>query len=190
MKQLPRLHAVTNDDILALPDFLERAARLRDAALHLRARATPAVLLYELAESLRSVVPCLIVNDRADLALAVHAEGVHLRGDSLSIEQVRRIVGREMMVGASVHSVAEARQAEARGANYLFLGSIFETRSHPGVAPLGLGQLESAVQAVQIPVIAIGGIDRQRAAQCRAVGAYGVAAIRAVWEGDWFDGND
>lgn len=188
MIALPRLHAVTNDDVLSAPDFLERAHTIvansdQPVAIHLRAAETSAARLFELGTQLNSLRNCvLMVSDRIDLALALNADGVHLRGTSLSIPQARQLTG-ELLIGYSAHSRAEALRAEADGANYVFLGSIFETPSHPDRTPIGLGVLRETTAALKIPVIAIGGIsDDGRKAACIEDGAYGIAAIRYFWE--------
>lgn len=187
MQEIPRVHAVANDEILAREDFLERAEQMTRrngtvVAIHLRGRKTSALALLERGQALQQLRACrVIVNDRVDIALALKAAGVHLRADSLPIDRVRSLVGDAMWIGQSVHSYDEARAAAAAGANYLFLGSIFETPSHPGQPPLGPGAITRIAREVAIPVIAIGGIDPSNGQACYDHGAYGLAAIRSAW---------
>jgi len=123
----------------------------------------------------------VVVNDRLDVAIAAKAAGVHLPADGLPIEQVRRASGKRFVIGRSVHSIAEARQAEKAGADYLFFGPVFET---PGKAAFGPAQgpdaLRKIVEGVRVPVWAIGGITPERAAGLRAVKIAGVAAISFI----------
>jgi thiamine-phosphate pyrophosphorylase len=121
----------------------------------------------------------IIVNDRLDLALAAHAHGVHLREESLTIGDARRLAPQHFVVGRSVHTAATA--ARARNADYLIAGSVFETESKPGQpASLGLDGLRAVVQAAgACPVWALGGITAGRVRDVVACGPSGLAAIGA-----------
>jgi thiamine-phosphate pyrophosphorylase len=126
--------------------------------------------------------PCrLIVNDRLDLALAVGADGVHLREESVAVEAVRAIVHHKFVVGRSIHSAGAA--AMWRTADYLIAGSVFETASKPdGHATLGLDGLRAVVNAAdRCPVWGIGGITADRMRAVVGAGARGVAAIGAFF---------
>jgi thiamine-phosphate pyrophosphorylase len=122
----------------------------------------------------------LFVNDRLDIALAVGAAGVQLRADSLPVAAARRLRS-DWWIGRSVHSLNEARAAHAEGADYLVVGPMYETSTHPGSTPLAMDTLR-AVARLGLPVIAIGGVTADRVAELRRAGAYGVAAIRALWD--------
>ncbi|HEX9125297.1 MAG TPA: thiamine phosphate synthase [Methylomirabilota bacterium] len=123
----------------------------------------------------------LFVNDRADVALAVGADGVHRTGTSLPISSLRSIGPQGFLIGASVHSVADARAAEPEGADFLFFGPIYDTPSKRRYgAPQGLAVLERVASAVRLPVFAIGGVTPARVAELQRAGASGVAAIGAV----------
>ncbi len=120
----------------------------------------------------------IIVNDRLDVALAFGAAGVHLGGQSLSAEAVRRIVAKDFLVGVSCHSLEEALGAEAAAADYIVLGPIYATPSKLQYGPpLGLEKLREVAAKVRIPVLALGGITVERAGACRQAGAAGVAGI-------------
>ena len=126
----------------------------------------------------------VVVNDRIDVALACGADGVHLRYDSVRAEAVRTIAPAGFLVGRSVHGVADAERAGP--VDYLIAGTVFPTPSKPAAAPtLGLDGLAEVVQAVAVPVLAIGGITRGRLDEVAATGAAGVAGIRLFI--DWFD---
>jgi thiamine-phosphate pyrophosphorylase len=123
----------------------------------------------------------LVVNDRADVALAVGADGVHRTGTSLPISSLRAISPPGFLIGASVHSVADARAAEPEGADFLFFGPIYDTPSKRRYGPpQGLALLERVASAVRLPVFAIGGVTPARVAELQRAGASGVAAIGAV----------
>ncbi|MGN6810000.1 MAG: thiamine phosphate synthase, partial [Thermomicrobiales bacterium] len=122
----------------------------------------------------------LVVNERADVAAAAGAAGVHLPGDGLPVDVARRLLGPDALIGRSAHSVAEAQAAEQAGADYVILGTIFATASKPGREPAGLALVEATAQAVRLPVIAIGGIDEQNVAAVIGAGAWGVAVMSAI----------
>ena len=127
----------------------------------------------------------LYVNDRADVALAVGADGVHRTGSSLPISSLRSIGPPDFLIGASVHSVADARAAEPEGADFLFFGPIYDTPSKRRYGPpQGLAALERVASAVRLPVFAIGGVTPARVAELQRAGASGVAAIGAVLESE------
>src|SRR5690606_10760535 len=182
----PRLHAVTDAAVRALPDLGTRAAAIAAGgsavALHARDRNATAADLALLADRFVTLAmpneASTFVNGRPDIARAVGAQGVQLGSDALAPGDVRRAFP-GLLIGRSVHSIADA-EAAAGEVDYLLLGSIFETASHPGVPPLGLGPLR-AVARLGVPVIAIGGVTPERAREVRDAGAYGVAAIRGLW---------
>ena len=121
-----------------------------------------------------------IVNDHADLAVAAHADGVHLGPHDLSLESVRTIVGDGVLIGVSTNTVDEARQAEALGADYVAVGSVFPTESKPDTRPASLARLHEIKSAVRVPVVAIGGIGLQNIGDVVAAGADAAAVISAV----------
>ncbi len=123
-----------------------------------------------------SPVPVL-VSGRADVALACGAAGVNLPEADIGVPDARRLLG-EAIVGRSVHSVGGAVLAENEGADYLIFGPVWGTATHPDAPARGLRALADVVHAVRIPVIAIGGVDQERARECVAAGAAGFAAIR------------
>lgn len=184
----PPILCLVTDRTACLGRPLEQvAARAVEAGVglvQLREKDLPARELLELGRSLLGPVrargAALVVNDRLDVALALGADGVHLGGGSLPVDEARRVVGNRMLVGASVHSLAEAVRAEGDGADYLVLGTIFETRSHPGVRPAGPALVSKVAEAVRIPIVAIGGIVSGNAPSVMAAGASGVAVITAI----------
>jgi thiamine-phosphate pyrophosphorylase len=123
---------------------------------------------------------CLL-NDRLDLVLALGADGVHLRSDSLPVSVARRLLGTGRLIGLSTHTVEEARIAEGEGADFIVLGPIFDTPSkRPYGPPLGIRVLHNACRTVHLPVFAIGGITPSRISPVISSGAYGVAVISSI----------
>lgn len=127
----------------------------------------------------------LIVDDRADVALAVEAAGVHLGRDDLPVATARRMLGGDVIIGGTANSLEEARQVAATGVDYLGVGPIYGTRTKANPAPvMGLRTLAAIVEAVAIPVIAIGSITAATIGDVIAAGAYGVAVVSAVVKDD------
>ena len=183
---LPRLLLVTDRRRAAPRDIVEvvtEAVRGGVTFVQLREKDLPGGELFALAQRLREATrerALLVVNDRADVAQACEAEGVHLGEASVPVAAARKIMGQRKLVGCSVHTVVAAIEAERDGADYLIAGAIFPTASHPDTAPQGLEFLREVCAAVKIPVFAIGGITRANARDCLAAGAYGVAVIGEI----------
>ena len=156
--------------------------------VQLRDKELPGGALFEQAMELREVVQdlaLLLVNERADVAAASCSHGVQLGEAALATELVRAIVGGDAIIGRSVHSVDGAKDAAAAGADFLLVGTMFATRSHPGEEPSGPGLLERIRAAgVSVPLLAIGGITADNIAQVMAAGASGAAVITSVLASD------
>jgi thiamine-phosphate diphosphorylase len=150
--------------------------------IQLRSPASSARQLFEAARALvqRQPLP-VVVSARIDVALAAGAAGVHLPERDLPPAAARHLLGGALL-GRSVHSLAGARAAAEEGADYVVYGPVFVTRSHSERTPVGLDALARLAAAVPIPVLAIGGVDRERAAECLTAGAAGYAAISAFQE--------
>jgi thiamine-phosphate pyrophosphorylase len=154
-------------------------------AVQLREHDLNARELYNLAVKLRAITreagAALIVNQRLDVALAVGADGVHLGWQSLSPADVRRVAGGQFLIGISCHDGPQIHSAEEVGANYALLGPVFHTPSKEGlVRTIGLGVLKELVSVTEIPVLALGGITPENAAQVMETGVAGLAAISAL----------
>jgi thiamine-phosphate pyrophosphorylase len=151
--------------------------QVRERDLDARPLAALVSRIVAAAEGSRTKV---VVNDRADIAVAVGAHGVHLRGDSITLPAARSLLGAGAVVGRSVHGVREAGEAsQTGGLDYLVFGTLHRTLSKVETHPLAtLDDLTAACTAAQgIPVLAIGGITVQRAAALARAGAAGVAGI-------------
>ncbi len=136
-----------------------------------------AVLAASAAAALRGTPTRIVVNDRLDVALTSGVDGVHLRGDSIPPRDARAIAPPGFLVGRSVHSVAEAEE-HAPDVDYLIAGPVFPTASKPaGTRWLGTEGLRRIAAAVDVPVLAVGGIDLESAPRIAEAGAAGIAAI-------------
>ena len=138
----------------------------------------------KMAESLRTLCheheAQLIINDLPELAHDINADGVHLGQNDMSITQARQILGHKKLIGVSTHSVDEALKAEAHGADYIAIGSIFPTDSKEDTSLVGLKTLSKVRKAVRIPVVAIGGITPDGAFEAIAAGADAIAVMSGV----------
>lgn len=154
------------------------------AMLQLRAKRADDLALLKIAKRIRSAcahaeVP-FVVNDRADIATLVRADGLHLGQGDLSIREARRVVG-AMQIGVSTHDLVQARRADAEGADLIAFGPIFDTKSKQNPDPIvGLKKLQEVCETVARPVIAIGGITPENAIETLGTGARYVAVISAL----------
>jgi thiamine-phosphate pyrophosphorylase len=149
--------------------------------------------LYDEAKKIRNLIPkeiLFIVNDRADIALAVEADGVHLGKDDLSIVEARKIIGEDKIIGISCDSVREAIKAEKEGADYVALGPIFPTTTKKDIpAPLGIKVIKETNKKISIPIVAIGGINAENMKEVLKAGADSVAVISTVLAYDNISGR-
>ena len=121
------------------------------------------------------------VNDNVDIAIQCHAEGVHVGQEDMAAAQVRQKVGEDMMIGVSVHSVEEALEAVKNGADCLGVGAAFATHTKEDVDVLPRKTLQAICAAVEIPVVAIGGIHKENILQLKGTGVDGVALVSAIF---------
>ena len=154
------------------------AIQLRDKEATTRELIEAGLALRDLTRE-REVA--FIINDRVDVALAVDADGVHVGQDDMPATLARKLVGPDKIVGVSASTIEEALQAEADGADYISASPVFATPTKPDAAPpTGLEGLRAIVEAVRIPVVAIGGINESNVEEVIRAGAAGVAVISAV----------
>ena len=151
--------------------------------VQLREKDLPASSLLKLATSLREITrghALFFVNDRVDVALACDADGVQLGEEALPLRVARQLVGEDVLLGRSAHSLEGAVVAESEGADLLVVGTIFDTPSHVDAPPAGRDLLRQVAQAVGAPFIGIGGINIGNIGQVVQAGASGAAVIRAI----------
>lgn len=181
-----RLTTWSPDDARSGDCILRQVTWAREAGVNLiqlrepdlEARALTGLAVRAVAAT-RGSKTRLLVNDRLDVALAAGADGVHLRGDSIPVADVRRLAPRPFLVGRSVHSAPEAISVATHGdVDYLIFGSVFGTSSKPAGHPVaGVAALASVVGAVGVPVFAIGGLSRETSPEVARTGAAGLAGI-------------
>ena len=186
---LPRLHIVTDSAVLAAPEFEARAAQVLAAggeriAVHVRGHETAAARLYAIARLMREHATrsgaLLFVNDRVDVALAVHADGLQLGRRGIPVPDARTLFG-SGWIGYSAHAPAEAASTVRNGTDYLLLGTIWESASHAGSAAAGTALIEAAAALTDAPLLGIGGVTPERVGALQAAGAYGAAVLGGIW---------
>lgn len=171
-----------------LQEVIEQACKNGIKAVQLREKDISGKDLYRLATQLREITSeyntKLFINDRADIAMAVDADGVHCRETSILPRDIKKMDS-SLMVGASVHSVESAIKAEHNGADFLLFGPVYHTSSKAQYgSPQGTFRLREVAERVKNPVFAVGGVTPERALQCISAGAHGVAGISSIMASD------
>ena len=183
-----RLYAVTDRAWVGKQSLAEQvAAALRGGVtcVQLREKELDEERFLREAEEIFSLckryrVP-FFINDNVALALRCHADGVHVGQDDMDVAEVRRLVGQEMMIGVSVHTVEEARTAAEGGADYLGVGAMFATSTKTDASLVTKETLRAICDAVSIPVVAIGGINKSNLLELAGTGVDGVALVSAIF---------
>jgi len=182
---LDRVYAIIDAEVSAEPVALARRALAGGCRiLQLRAKRLDDRSFVELAFELRALCTdagaTFVINDRADIARVVRAEGLHLGQDDLAVVDARRVVG-EMQIGVSTHDPAQAERAEREGADLVAFGPVFETTTKDDPDPVvGLTTLREVCQRVSRPIVAIGGITPKNADKTLQAGARYIAVISAL----------
>ena len=182
------LYLVTDRSFLkdkSIKEAVEEAIKGGVTLVQVREKDASSRDFYKVALEIKEVtdkykIP-LIIDDRIDIALAVDAAGVHLGQSDLPLKKAREILGKEKIIGISVGSVSEAKEAERDGADYLGIGTIFFTGTKKDIkTPIGLEGLTEIVRSINIPSVAIGGIDQHNVKSVMSSGTNGVAVISAI----------
>jgi len=155
--------------------------QLREKELDDEAFLNEAIEISALCRQYR--VP-FFINDNVEIAIKCHADGIHVGQEDMEAAQVRRRVGDDMMIGVSVHSVEEALEAVKNGADCLGVGAMFSTSTKADINILPKEKLRDICAAVDIPVVAIGGISKSNISQLAATGVDGVALVSAIFAAD------
>jgi thiamine-phosphate pyrophosphorylase len=188
MKTIGRLHVLTDSELQSRWSHLDLARAALDGGaetIQYRRKHGPTLLMLREAIALREAcrrrkVP-LVVNDRVDVAFFADADGVHLGKEDLPIALARDLLGPGRIIGGSADHADEAGARHRDGADYAGIGPVFATASKHDAGPvLGLPGLAHAVRAVNLPIIAIGGITAENLAEVLATGVHGVAVLGAV----------
>lgn len=164
---------------------LEAALQGGVTAVQLREKDLTPIELLEYARRLRTLTrkydAKLLINDRADIALAAEADGVHLTEHSMDIGSARKVLGENKLIGVSTHSLERAHTAQQEGADFITFSPIYSTPSKAGYgSPQGLERLREVCAEVDVPVFALGGITPARQAEVQRTGVKGVALISAI----------
>lgn len=139
--------------------------------------------MYDEALALKVLCKSILflINNRLDIALAVGADGVHLGQDDMPYSEARRMLGKQKIIGITVHNIEEAKEAERMGADYLGISPVFSTSTKPDAGkPSGVELIRKIKKEISIPVVAIGGINLKNASEVVAAGSDGLCAISAV----------
>ena len=186
----PRLHVLVSGAELLRREavvavFEEGGPR---AVVQLRAPGMDGRRLFEAASWLvglgRGSGTPVVVNDRLDVAIAAGASGGHLKEVSIDPESARALIGEEALLGRSVHTVEVAVSLRGAPLDYLILGAVFRTGSHPGRTPLPAERWRAAAEAVPMPVLGVGGVTPERVPGLLDAGLHGAVVYRGVWDAE------
>ena len=188
MRALLRLYAVTDRSWVGIQTLLEQIessllggttlVQLREKDLSDCEFIQEAISVKRLCE--RFGVP-LLINDNVNVALRSGADGVHLGQDDLPLQEARKMLGPNKIIGISTHTVEEAMEAEQGGADYVGVGSVFATQTKLDANVLSIDYIREICQAVNIPVVAIGGIKEENMDVLRNTGVAGIAVVSAIF---------
>jgi len=181
------LYLVTDRDLMAassIEECVEQAVRGGCTVVQLREKTASSREFYETAMRVRKITADLgvpfIINDRADIALAVNADGVHVGRVDLPLDAARRVIGKDAVIGASVNNLTEALAAAAMGADYLGVGAMFETGTKTDADLAGMDELRRIRAGIKIPIVVIGGINKNNVPLFAGTGIDGIAVVSAI----------
>ena len=181
------LYLVTDRSVMSaksLEQAVEQAIQGGCTVVQLREKYASSREFFETAQRVKQITDSyhipLIINDRTDICLAVNAAGIHIGQQDLPAKIVRSMVGPDKIIGVSAATLSEAIQAEQDGADYLGVGAMFATSTKTNTRPVTIEQLTQIKQAVQIPVVAIGGIQSSNVTTLTDTGIDGIAVVSAI----------
>jgi len=172
------------DSGLSIETAVEEAILGGVTLVQLREKESSALEFYNLSIKVKNItdkynIP-LIINDRLDIMLATDAAGVHLGQDDMPVAAARRLVGKDKIIGASARTTKEAIRAEEDGASYIGAGSVFNTITKKDAKRISIEELKDMTSAVSIPVIAIGGVNKDNIEMLKDTGIKGIAVVSAI----------
>ncbi len=181
------LYLVTDQALMStstLYEAVEQAVSGGCTLIQLREKTQSSIDFYKTAATIKELtehrgIP-LIVNDRIDIAMAVGADGVHMGQSDIPAAAARKMIGDDMILGVSVGSVAEAMKAVADGADYLGVGAMFPTGTKDDAEIVTRSELKAIRAAVALPIVVIGGINKENAAEFASYGVDGLAVVSAI----------
>jgi len=191
LKQLHGLYAIIDTQVIKERNSIEVANQVIQGGakiIQLRDKILSKKDLLPIAQQLKNLCAehdvLFIVNDYLDIALATDADGLHLGQNDLPIKKARKLLPIDKILGCSTHTVEQAKTAEAEGADYIGVGSIYPTPSKETATVVGLDTLRQVRQAISLPIVAIGGINQDNATEVMAAGADAVAVISAILQAE------
>lgn len=181
------IYLCTDRDIMTsttIEDCVEQALKGGASVIQLREKNCSSNEFFEVGLNLKSItkkynVP-LIVNDRLDIALAIGADGVHVGQDDLPCKTVRKIVGNDMIIGVSATDLKEAVKAEKDGADYIGVGAMYSTGTKTDAKIVTIEELKIIRNTIKIPIVVIGGINKQTMSNFKGIGIDGIAVVSAI----------
>jgi len=181
------LYLVTDRELMAaasIEECVEQAVSGGCTLVQLREKTASSREFYETAARVRKItadfgVP-LIINDRADIALAVNADGVHIGQDDLPVNEARRVMGEDAIIGVSANNLTEALTAADMGADYLGVGAMFPTGTKKDADSTTMDELRRIRAEIKLPIVAIGGINKNNVPLFAGTGIDGIAVVSAV----------
>jgi len=188
MSSLKDLYVILDQNVAGAPPLTSVAQNAIKAGARIfqyREKNLPKKIMYQTAIDLRAITTeanaTFIINDSVDIALAVKADGVHLGQNDLPLEDARKILGPDRIIGISTHSITQAIAAEDGGANYIGFGPIYSTKTkHLTITPLGPQMAAKVCSKVSIPVFGIGGINFTNVAELLSIGMAGIAVLSTI----------
>lgn len=181
------LYLVTNRELMSsktIEKSVKEAIKGGCTIVQLREKDISSKEFYDIAKSLRKItkkhkVP-FIINDRVDIALAVNADGVHVGQSDLSLKDVRKLIGKNKIIGVSCGNLEEAKKAYKDGADYLGVGAVFPTNTKKDAKDVGIDGLKEIINNIPLPIVAIGGINKENIENLRDINLAGVALVSAI----------
>ena len=188
MKKIGRFHVLTDTDLqncFSHVELAELAISGGADTIQFRQKTGETIQMIRVAEQIQALCKragvTFIINDRVDVAIASRADGVHLGQDDFPIALARKLLGEGAVIGGSAGNMEEARKCFLEGADYIGFGPVFPTSSKENAGPVsGLDLLKQVVEEIPLPIIAIGGINKDNTPLVRETGVYGIAVISAV----------
>ena len=188
VKKIGRFHVLTDTDLQNCFSHIEIAELAISGGadtIQFRQKKGETIQMIRMAEEIQALCKragaTFIINDRVDVAIASHADGVHLGQNDFPIPLARKLMGEGAIIGGSASSLEEANKCLLEGADYIGFGPVYPTSSKDDAGPAsGLGLLKQVVDKIPLPIIAIGGINKDNTPLVKETGAYGIAVISAV----------
>ena len=184
------LYLVTDnsDDVEKFLNTIEEGIKGGVSVVQIREKTADTLDFYELAMKVKRItskynVP-LIINDRVDVALAIDADGVHVGQTDMPCDVTRKLVGNDKIVGVSAATIEEAKKAEKDGADYIGTGAVFPTATKDDAPSITKKDLSEIVKSINIPVVAIGGINLDNASELKDTGIVGLSVVSAIMSSD------